>query len=255
MSEGTSKGVIIGVVVIAIIVVIGGVFAYQSYFQPDDDVNAPPPPPENKLPKAIITTNWTSDTRVGDPIEFNATKSYDDDGYIILYTWEFHPGGKISGSDFDVINKTFATAGTYTVNLTVRDNDGGNNYAHKEFTIRQADVSFGGSGAISTNDLLPLDSNATFTFQTQSNALSVNFSLTFAGGSGDIDQNLNSRVEIQVYDPMFRLMDNRSVTVRGVTNQTFEYTSYQLPLTGTYQIEVMCEFGTVQIQYEGVVFY
>ena len=255
MSEGRSKGVIIGVIIVVIIVLIGGVFAYQSYFQVDDDDKKVPPPPTNKIPKAIITTNLTSETRVGDPIEFNATKSYDDDGYIILYTWEFHPGGKVSGSEFDVINKTFSTPGTYTVNLTVRDNDGGNGYVSKEFVIRQADVTFGDGGTISTNDILPLSSNVTFTFQTQTNALSVNFSLTFAGGSGDIDKNLNSQVEIQVYDPLFRLMDNRSITVRGITNQSFEYSSYQLPLNGTYSIEILCIFGTVQIQYEGTVFY
>jgi len=256
MTEGSlSKGAIVGVVIIVIIVIIGGVFAYQRYFQKDDENNGPPPITENIPPTAIIITNWTSETRVNDVIEFNATKSYDDDGYIILYSWDFQPGPKYSGSNYEVINHSFSSAGTYTVNLSVRDNDGGNGYATRQIVIRQADVNFDDNGAISTNDILPLEDNVTFNFPVEENVLRVNFSLTFAGGSGDIDQSLNSRCEIQVYDPIFRLMETRNFTVRGFKNQTFEYSSYELPLAGNYQVEVFCRFGTVTVQFEGTTYY
>jgi parallel beta-helix repeat protein len=79
-----------------------------------------------RYPQAIFT--W-------DPIEpiaflpaiFNASESYDADGIIIQYEWDFGDGN-ITAVTTPVISHTFTNAGDYTVKLTVKDNDLLTNY-------------------------------------------------------------------------------------------------------------------------------
>ncbi len=62
----------------------------------------------------------------GETVRFDADKSYDPDGKIIAYQWEFsHPGcGK---QNTPAASCTFKTPGIYTVSLTVTDNSGADN--------------------------------------------------------------------------------------------------------------------------------
>jgi len=76
------------------------------------------PPPVNKKPVAIIDcpVNGT----VNESIFFDGSDSYDEDGSIVKYTWDF-PTGDIVGNP---IYHTFTTLGNHTVNLIVEDDDG-----------------------------------------------------------------------------------------------------------------------------------
>jgi len=51
-------------------------------------------------------------------VTFNASLSYDPDGYITNYTWNFGDGNIGYG---EVVNHTYMNEGVYLVNLTVRD--------------------------------------------------------------------------------------------------------------------------------------
>ncbi len=53
------------------------------------------------------------------PITFDGSRSYDIDGYIVNYNWNFGDGTFGSGA---IINHVYTTAGNYTVFLTVTDN-------------------------------------------------------------------------------------------------------------------------------------
>lgn len=59
---------------------------------------------------------------VGQPITFDSNSS-DEDGWIVSYAWDFgeHPSATASGM---IVDHAFAKVGTYTVSLTVTDNDG-----------------------------------------------------------------------------------------------------------------------------------
>ncbi len=60
-------------------------------------------------------------------VTFNASESYDPDGNITLYFWNFGDGSfssKPSQKQGYTVNHTYVSAGSYTVNLTVTDNDG-----------------------------------------------------------------------------------------------------------------------------------
>ena len=66
-------------------------------------------------------------------VDFDATSSSDADGAVISFAWDFGDGGRASGS---TANHTYNGAGTYSVLLTVTDDDGA-----KDTTTRTIQVS------------------------------------------------------------------------------------------------------------------
>ncbi|MCW3984946.1 MAG: PKD domain-containing protein [Candidatus Bathyarchaeota archaeon] len=74
----------------------------------------------NRPPVSIFTesaeTVYTSEV-----ITFNASGSYDPDGTIVSYFWDFSDGTNASGA---IVEHTYIDNGNYTVTLTVTDDDG-----------------------------------------------------------------------------------------------------------------------------------
>jgi PKD repeat protein len=60
---------------------------------------------------------------LGEPIVFNASASYDIDGFIANYTWDFGDGNITTATD-PIITHFYTTEGAYIVNLTVTDDKG-----------------------------------------------------------------------------------------------------------------------------------
>jgi PKD repeat protein len=81
----------------------------------------------NILPTASFTS--TSHYLTASP---DATGSFDDDGTISTYAWDFGDGTTGTGVK---PNHTYATAGTYNVSLTVTDNRGGTNSTTRTVTV------------------------------------------------------------------------------------------------------------------------
>ena len=75
----------------------------------------------NIAPGASFTASMTSGTAPL-AVHFDATGSSDSDGVISSYDWDFGDGGAGSGV---ATSHIYNTAGTYTVRLTVIDNEGG----------------------------------------------------------------------------------------------------------------------------------
>ena len=72
-------------------------------------------------PVAIFT--WSPPEPIHNlPAIFNASKSYDTDGSIISYKWDFDDGN-ITTVTYPIITHVFAVPGDYTVTLTVTDDD------------------------------------------------------------------------------------------------------------------------------------
>lgn len=79
-----------------------------------------PVPPTNSKPVADLGGPYSGDA--GEPIRFDGTKSFDPDGSIAFYRWNFGDGsGEILATTPTHI---YSEEGTYTVTLTVIDNDG-----------------------------------------------------------------------------------------------------------------------------------
>ncbi|MBA7584807.1 hypothetical protein ES708_26769 [subsurface metagenome] len=90
-------------------------------------------PPINQSPTASFTAIPTS--RVV-PLEvfFNASGSYDPDGDIISYAWDFKDGNTGSG---EIVSHTFSSIGNYDVKLTVTDNKGATDSTTKTIIINE----------------------------------------------------------------------------------------------------------------------
>jgi len=85
----------------------------------------------NFLPTILVNLSATS----GDApltVEFSAAGSTDFDGTIVSYVWDFGDGDSAQTS---TVSHTFVTAATYTVTLTVTDNDGGVSVAQRVVTV------------------------------------------------------------------------------------------------------------------------
>jgi len=57
---------------------------------------------------------------INDTITFNATASYDPDGFVVKYEWDFGDGVESTGA---VVEHSYSLSGNYTVFLRVTDND------------------------------------------------------------------------------------------------------------------------------------
>jgi hypothetical protein len=81
----------------------------------------PPVEPQNKKPIADVSAGEPYQGFVNATILFNGSRSSDPDGTIITWFWVF--GDTTSGTG-KTVNHTFLKTGTYTVTLTVTDDDG-----------------------------------------------------------------------------------------------------------------------------------
>jgi PKD repeat protein len=66
------------------------------------------------------------------PVSFDGTSSYDPDGTIVGYAWDFGDGSTGSGA---TPTHGYSTAGTYSVKLNVTDNSGSTNVSTQTVTI------------------------------------------------------------------------------------------------------------------------
>lgn len=76
-------------------------------------------PQPNQNPIAIIT--GTTLATQGDEVSFDGSTSYDPDGTIVLYQWNFGDGTQANGA---LQTHTYTAEGDYIVSLTVTDNEG-----------------------------------------------------------------------------------------------------------------------------------
>ena len=71
---------------------------------------------------------------VNQTITFNASGSYDPDGHIISYEWDFGDGN-ITSTTEEKIKHSYSEAGSYKVTLTVKDDKGATNSTAKVITV------------------------------------------------------------------------------------------------------------------------
>ena len=71
--------------------------------------------------KPIVVANYEKAAWQGEEIEFDASESFDPDGSIASYHWDFGDG---QSSDEIIATHAYSNPGTYTVTLTITDNEG-----------------------------------------------------------------------------------------------------------------------------------
>lgn len=78
-------------------------------------------PPSDTPPIADASAGELYTGTVGEEITFDGSLSYDPDGYIVSYTWDF--GDETNGTG-ETTTHSYSDPGTYKVTLTVKDDQG-----------------------------------------------------------------------------------------------------------------------------------
>ncbi|MDG6222611.1 MAG: PKD domain-containing protein [Candidatus Bathyarchaeota archaeon] len=82
--------------------------------------NRPAPQPTNNRPVAVFTES-PEPAYATETVTLNASESYDTDGTITTYTWNFGDGTTATGA---IVTHTYENSGSYKIELTVTDNEG-----------------------------------------------------------------------------------------------------------------------------------
>ena len=103
------------------------VFRTKDYVQQGgggetQDPYVPPPQPPNKLPIADLSVGEPYVGYVNEFIPFDGTESYDPDGTIVRWLWDFGDGSTGTGK---MIYHFFTKPGIFNITLTVTDNRDG----------------------------------------------------------------------------------------------------------------------------------
>jgi len=96
----------------------------QNAENPVSDYNVPP------LADFTTTSNENS-------VVFDASSSYDSDGCIIAWLWDYGDGIQGTG---ETTSHTYPVSGTYTVTLCVRDDQGSEDHIIREVTVEKTPV-------------------------------------------------------------------------------------------------------------------
>jgi PKD repeat protein len=78
---------------------------------------------ENEQTSASFVANPDSG-EVPLTVEFDATSSFDPDGQIVSYEWDFNGDGRYDDAEGEIVEYEFTQEGTYEVSLRVTDNNG-----------------------------------------------------------------------------------------------------------------------------------
>jgi myo-inositol-hexaphosphate 3-phosphohydrolase len=108
-------------------------------------VSLDPAPPVNQPPRAVIGADCNDLT-----CTTTGADSSDPDGSITQYRWAFGDGGTATGV---TATHTYAEPGTYTVTLTVTDNDGATGQASRTLSVpaQAGTISFVGAAMSAAN--------------------------------------------------------------------------------------------------------
>jgi hypothetical protein len=100
--------------------------------------NPPPPEPENEDPTAaLMTPDSETDFWVGETVSFDASASFDSDGSIVSYEWDFGDGNTQVTTDPTVDHTYTGSEGSYAASVTVVDDGGAMDTAEFDFTLAE----------------------------------------------------------------------------------------------------------------------
>ena len=198
------------------------------------DVLPPPLPP-------IALFNYTPLTPVvGELITFNASQSYDPDGFITKYEWDFGDGN-ITNTTEGIITHSYSLAGNYMVNLTATDNDGVINLTSKVVPVQVVDttpplVTNPGANppSIIADGIQETQLNVTVT--DESGIASVTVNLSDIGGSPTQEMNNISGTDVYTVNTtaaMGTAPDTYFLQVNATDIYGNSYTSVSIALTVT----------------------
>lgn len=123
-----------------------------------NDSPAPDPTPANQPPTAAFTASPSEGT-VPLTVAFDARGSGDPDGAIASYAWIFGEPPGASSTSGVTTSHTYETAGSYTVELTVTDDDGATGTTSRTVTAQPPLASVSGTIRVLASSAIDSDVN------------------------------------------------------------------------------------------------
>jgi PKD repeat protein len=111
---------------------------------------------------------------------FDGSGSMDPDGAIVSYDWDFGDG---NSSNSQIPTHLYAASGTYSVSLTVTDDQGATNVSSQEVTVDDGTATSGGF----TETDVSLNRNELATFTIEVPAAADSLEVETSGGTGNVD--------------------------------------------------------------------
>ncbi|MBI2583621.1 MAG: PKD domain-containing protein [Candidatus Aenigmarchaeota archaeon] len=127
-------------VIIALVIFIIILAAAMNLWKPPEQPPAGDGQATNEPPSAAFTYS-PQNPKAGGAVNFDASQSSDSDGFISSYSWKIG-SAILSGK---TVQRVFASAGTFSVNLTVTDNKGAKSSATKLMTVASSGTSATGT--------------------------------------------------------------------------------------------------------------
>jgi PKD repeat protein len=119
-------------------------YFYEVYKALPTEPVIPNQPPIANVTYAVLSAEGTKvliTPRAGDRIQFDASASYDPDGEIVNYEWDWNSDGEWDKETTDPVTEhSFMEAGTHQVTLRVTDNDGLADETTKTIVVEHKDL-------------------------------------------------------------------------------------------------------------------
>ncbi len=193
--------------------------------------------PMNEPPNAIFTADPTE----GDiPLEVvvDASGSTDPDGMIVSYEWDFGDGTTGTGL---MTSHTYNTPGTYTITLTVTDDDGATDTAVQTITVEM-----GEPGTARVQVIHNADSE-TVSIMVNGEELVPSFAYRTATPYIDLPAGVPLEIMLVPVNPWSRYPDPINVTVTLVPDETYVMMAYgTFEDTDDFPVEVGLFAGAIE---------
>jgi PKD repeat protein len=155
-----------------------------------------------------------------------------------------------------MINHTYSVAGTYTVNLTVVDDESATDSYTKTISIRPDDYLYSSAFFLSQRDLPGVDYNETKTFLVDEFAMNLTIRISFMGAEVNGSSIEDTSLEVYIYNQYGLLAGNLSGTTR-ITQVNLEYDAPRSELSppGEWEMAAECTKGSLYMDFEIEVLY
>ncbi len=263
--------IIIGIVVVGLILLtslvsysdeISSLFAEKETHEQENNTQSS----NGKAPVASLMVSRTR-VEVYIPVSFDGNESYDPDYVdngteykgIVTYIWDFG----IPDMDPEVGNVTtksmsFPEPGDYTVTLTVVDESEMKDSISVVITVvnQGTPISLGSTIMIGEPIYEPLGviGNSTeVNWTVKKDATQMNITISVNGY--DFRNQQPNTVEVLLYNPYEKLMNNVSISVIGGQNIEWNFGPKEIDVVGDYYLYIQCMEGAAMVSVDGYVNY
>jgi len=241
--------IIVLIIVFGILIVGGGSYGIYTLLKPSGDKEAKVFP-ELKSPVANITA---SATRIieNQTIVFNSSKSFDPDGEIVSYIWDFGDDAPETTNSTN-ISHTFRTVKSdgspYEVTLTVIDDHSQDNETSINITVIPRQYKTGQSAILLSRDNLiyPNELNVSF----EKRPFEANFTMNLSLMGGSVPMDIKANLSIAINDPENQLIYTNDYDITVSESDNVYLPTEDFLKAGIYYISMECKKGAIQVTYD-----